>query len=87
MHIMERKKNAVELIANHKKGSDKVVQTYGTWIDFDDKGQNVYTKTANALAINQPWSETIYFHRGSDFMKACYASKELALKFDKSPKR
>ena len=87
VHAYNGKKrlNAVQLIANHKKGSDKVVQTYGTWIDFDDKGQNVYTKTANALAINQPWSETIYFHRGSDFMKACYASKELALKFDKSP--
>jgi hypothetical protein len=80
----KKRLNAAELIANHKKGSAKVQKTYGTWINFVD-GQNVYTKTANALAINQPWSETIYFHRGSDFMKACYASKELALKFDKSP--
>ena len=78
-----KKLKAAELIANHKKGSDKVQQTYGTWIKPDANGQNVYTKTANALAINQPWKETIHFHRGSDFMKACYASKELALKFDK----
>ena len=78
-----KKLKAAELIANHKKGCDKVQQTYGTWIKPDANGQNVYTKTANALAINQPWKETIHFHRGSDFMKACYASKELALKFDK----
>jgi len=78
----KKKLNAAELIANHKKGSAEAQKAYKTWINFID-GQNVYTKTANALATNQPWTGTIHFHRGSDFMKACYASKELALKFDK----
>ena len=78
----KKRLNAVELIANHKKGSAEAQKAYKTWINFVD-GQNVYTKTANALATNQPWTGTIHFHRGSDFMKACYASKELALKFDK----
>ena len=78
----KKKLNAAELIANHKKGSAEAQKAYKTWINFVD-GQNIYTKTANALATNQPWTGTIHFHRGSDFMKACYASKELALKFDK----
>jgi hypothetical protein len=80
------KLNAAQLIQVHHSGSAKVKKNYGTWIDFDDKGQNVYTKTANALAKHQPWSGVIHFHRGSDFMKACYKAKELALDFDKSIK-
>ena len=80
------KLNAAQLIQVHHSGSAKVKKNYGTWIDFDDKGQNVYTKTANALAKHQPWSGVIHFHRGSNFMKACYKAKELALDFDKSIK-
>jgi len=78
------KLNAAQLIKVHTSGSAEQKKAYGTWIDFDDKGQNVYTKTANTLAINQPWPKPIYFHRGSNFMKACYAAKKLVLDFDKT---
>ena len=81
-----KKLNAAQLIANHLKGNAETVKTYGTWINFDDKGQNVYTKTANALATNQKWPSFTHFHRGSPFMKACYEAKKLALDFDKTLK-
>ena len=83
VHVYNKstKLNAAELIAIHNKpGKEKKLLT---WIEFDDKGQNVYTKTANALRKHQKWTGVPHFHRGSPFMKAIYESKELALKFDK----
>ena len=76
------KLKASELIeAHYKPGKEKKLLT---WIEFDDKGQNVYTKTANALRKHQKWKGVPHFHRGSPFMKAIYESKALALEFDKS---
>ena len=83
VHVYNKstKLNAAELIAIHNKpGKEKKLLT---WIEFDDKGQNVYTKTANALRKHQKWSGVPHFHRGSPFMKAIYDSKALALDFDK----
>lgn len=83
VHVYNKstKLNATELIGIHNKpGKEKKLLT---WIEFDDKGQNVYTKTANALRKNQKWSGVPHFHRGSPFMKAIYDSKGLALDFDK----
>ena len=83
VHVYNKstKLNASQLIEAHNKpGKEKKLLT---WIEFDDKGQNVYTKTANALRKNQNWSGVPHFHRGSPFMKAIYDSKGLALDFDK----
>ena len=73
---------ASTLLAAHTNTTSKALPT---WIEYDTDGQNVYTKTANALANNQKWSGDIYFHRGSPFMSAIYESKKTALEFDKSP--
>ena len=83
VHVYNKssKLNANELFELHyKPGAEKKL---GSWIEFDDKGQNVYTKTANALKKHQPWPGVPHFHRGSPFMKAIYDSKKLALDFDK----
>ena len=83
VHVYNKstKLSASQLIeAHYKSGKEKKLLT---WIEFDDKGQNVYTKTANALRKHQKWTGVPHFHRGSPFMKAIYESKELALKFDK----
>jgi len=71
---------ASTLLAAHSSGS----KALPTWIEYDESGQNVYTKTANKLAINQAWGGIPYFHRGSSFMSAIYESKKVALKFDRS---
>jgi len=73
---------AKQLLAAHTNTTSKALPT---WIEYGTDGQNVYTKTANALAANQKWSGDIYFHRGSPFMSAIYESKKTALEFDKSP--
>ena len=73
--------SASMLIEQHHKSSK--VKKLGPWIEFDESGQNIYTKTANALRKHQKWSGVPYFHRGSPFMKAIYDSKELAMNFDK----
>ena len=85
VHVYDKSKklNAAQLVANHYNGSKKKQENLGTWIDFDDSGQNVYTRTANALATNQKWPSNTHFHRGSPFMKACYEAKKLALDFDR----
>ena len=85
VHVYDKSKrlNATQLVANHYNGSKKKQENLGTWIDFDDSGQNVYTRTANALATNQKWPSNTHFHRGSPFMKACYEAKKLALDFDR----
>jgi len=77
VHVYDKSKrlNAAQLIQVHQEGSETVKKNYATWIDFDDSGQNVYTRTANALATNQPWPSNTHFHRGSLFMKACYEAK------------
>jgi len=72
---------ASTLLAAHTNTTSKALPT---WIEYDTDGQNVYTKTANALAANQKWSGDIYFHRGSPFMSAIYESKKTALEFDKT---
>ena len=83
VHVYNKttKLNASQLIeAHYKPGKEKKLLT---WIEFDDNGENVYTKTANALYKHQKWSGVPHFHRGSPFMKAVYESKALALDFDK----
>ena len=72
---------APTLLAAHTNTTSKALPT---WIEYDESGQNVYTKTANKLAINQAWGGIPYFHRGSSFMSAIYESKKVALKFDRS---
>ena len=89
VHVYDKSKRlkAAELILNHRSGSKKKQENLGSWIDFDNSGQNVYTRTANALATNQKWPGDTHFHRGSPFMKACYEAKNLALAFDKTLKQ
>jgi len=72
---------ASTLLAAHANTTSKALPT---WIEYDESGQNVYTKTANELAINQAWGGIPYFHRGSSFMSAIYQSKKTALEFDRS---
>ena len=71
---------ASTLLAAHSSGS----KALPTWIEYDQSGQNVYTKTANKLALKESWGGIPYFHRGSSFMSAIYESKKVALKFDRS---
>jgi len=79
VHVYEKSKRfePSELIDLHSQKS------LLSWMQVDDKGLNVYMKTANALAKDQKWSGVPFFHRGSPFMKAVYESKKLALEFDK----
>ena len=50
------------------------------WLVPDSSGQNVFMKIANAIYNHSSTSKfkgkTIYFHRGSSFMKAIYQSKK-----------
>ena len=58
------------------------------WLGFDNQGENVFMKTANAIHkfVKGKFRGIVYFHRGSKFMEAIYDSFQKAQAIQKDPK-